>query len=165
MKTTILTSKTDSELKLQQFMKDVEEKQCLVGDQHRRDMAAVQLSLQRKSEEVEKIQLLLSTSKVAIDESEQRWSVVVTENKERIIQLEKQLEEAYSQIFQLSEREKVLTEQVAAVHQAFLEADEKRRESEFMSTVLTEENNRAKVVNEGYKSRLEQYANICYSST
>jgi chromosome segregation ATPase len=78
----------------------------------------------------------------------------------RIAALESKLREANGTIEVLQRNEVNLTQQLQEVHTAFLDADDKRNELEMLVRILSDENAKAKHVNDGLYDRISDCAPI-----
>ena len=82
------------------------------------------------------------------------------ESISRIARLESQLHLANERIQTLEANEQSFASQIAEVHTAFLEADDRRSELEGLLGILSEENCKAKLVNDGLQTRIADCAPI-----
>lgn len=145
-----LNQKYDADMKAQEAIRDAD----LMRYQQKVNDAEVRVSdaMQALSTAESRVCSML----VDADQSQRKVEDYIA----RIAILESKLREANGAIEILQRNEVNLTTQLQEVHTAFLDADDKRQELEMLVRILSDENAKAKHVNDGLYDRIADCAPI-----
>lgn len=119
-------------------------------------MSGLEAQLLVKQEDLHKLQEEMKTQQVQLSVALDKNTITqqYVEDSSAIKRLQKLLGIANEQISALTHEQQVLTSQVAEFRHAFLDADEKCRDTMFLNRVLTEESARAKEANDDLRKKM-----------